>query len=612
LPTDRRTRDRVRVVFWAVLAVVCVAAVLAARQQQRQTLTRRAEAVQERAYRYTRSVLTRSLTPARVGHPIRGARASTLTASLRHGLLGDPHTARIRVWRLDGLLVFTTDDPSKIGKLSPKDAGTKAAIGGAVESLIRTETFAPDTQTTAQPTELLATYVPLRRSGGDPVYGVVEIDTYYGQLRAGSASPWNQLQIAFALIALLCLVMTVASFRWSRRPPGVLRPGPTRRETRAADRDEKKLAAAQSDVATLRGRVKELEAATGSAAGHESELVRLRERVSELESRPVPGPTPEPGPAAAPAGPDPAETEQLRARAAQLEEQGRYNEGRMSQLQSRVTEMEAQLRLTTDQLRSAQRRLDDQPTQMREQLRAAEENERRLTDALQTAKNDLERVERERAEAEQAHAEEMLTQRSQLDEVRAQARMAEEERRKILAETVRATTAVDPPISPATEGRMRELEESLERSEHERAMLRAGRPETVYEARNRELEDELVATRTSLASVEQQARVEVASAAGVGIDVIAALEARIAAAEERASEAERRLNQRPGRRSRSVKRNGENGAEPVEEDDELAAQLEPDAPVDGSELRSRLVRSADARRRGSAPTPDRTQAPDRR
>ena len=183
--------------------MVCVAAVLAARQQQREALTRKAEAAQERAFRYTQSVLTGSLTPARVGHPILGGGASALTATLDRGLLGDPRTARVRVWRPDGLLVFTTDDPTKIGKLSVKDAGTKIALKGTAQSLILTETFAPDTQTTPSSTELLATYIPLQTTGGS-VYGVVEIDTYYAQLRDGSASPWKQLEIAFAIVALLC------------------------------------------------------------------------------------------------------------------------------------------------------------------------------------------------------------------------------------------------------------------------------------------------------------------------------------------------------------------------------------------------------------------------
>ena len=120
--------------------------------------------------------------------------------------------------------------------------------------------------------------------------------------------------------------------------------------------------------------------------------------------------------------------------------------------------------------------------------------------------------------------------------------------------------------------------------------------------------------------------------------VIASMEARIAAAEERAREAERRLDDVKPRRSRSrssaKSSNGDaianreadpndtpggNGeVVPAEPTSELAAEVEaPDVPekepVDGSELRSRLVRSTDARRRGiSTPTPVPTPGPTRR
>ena len=86
--------------------------------------------------------------------------------------------------------------------------------------------------------------------------------------------------------------------------------------------------------------------------------------------------------------------------------------------------------------------------------------------------------------------------------MRAQARLTEEERQNTLTEAAKAAAAVEPSISPDAESKIHELEETLKRSEHERAMLRAGRPETVYEARNRELEDGLAhcSARTSAGS----------------------------------------------------------------------------------------------------------------
>jgi hypothetical protein len=167
-------------------------------------------------------------------------------------------------------------------------------------------------------------------------------------------------------------------------------------------------------------------------------------------------------------------------------------------------------------------------------------------------------------------------------------------------------------------------------------MLRAGRPETVYEARNRQLEDEIASLRERLDGPGPHG----APPTNIDPGAIAALEARLVAAEERARDAERRLDgaaAKPRSRSRASRRAANADAEAngngnmnvdaalgeatiqvkddVEPQDD-AAPVEEGPPVpteDGSELRSRLVRSTDARRRGiSTPTPTPTPGPKRR
>ena len=195
-------------------------------------------------------------------------------------------------------------------------------------------------------------------------------------------------------------------------------------------------------------------------------------------------------------------------------------------------------------------------------------------------------------------------------------------------------------MSADAELRIKELTQLLERSEAERAMLRAGRPETVYEARNRQLEDEIASLRERLDGPGPHG----APPTNIDPGAFAALEARVVAAEERARDAERRLDDaapKPRSRSRASRRaanaeadveaeangngNGKIDAEPGEATSEAEVEVEPqddaapvdDGPpvptVDGSELRSRLVRSTDARRRGiSTPTPTPTPGPTKR
>lgn len=586
--TDRRTRDRVRLFFWAVLTVVCVAAVLVARQQQQQGLARKAEAAQERAVRYTENALIGRIDADRASRPFGGSGYDELLADVRRDLFTDQRVLRFRMWRPDGLLVFTTDDPEQIGDLTSTDEGLSAGFKGEIASVVTAETFAPDLSTTPARRELLSIYVPMRTSEKDRVFAVVEIDNDYGLLREGTSRPWSQMQVAFGFVAVLCLVMTLLSFIWSRRPQEVTGFGPSRRDVRAAARNDRKVAEAKADV----------EAAKAEAAS-------LRERVKELERRPE-----------QPAMPkiDPAELERVTARAAQLEEQSRAAEGRTGQLQARVTELEAQLRLTTDQLRAAVKRAEESqgvPAEFQAKLEAVEENERRLNTELQLAREEVERTEKARAQAEQGRAALEQMKQGELDQVRAQVRMAEEERQRILAEAAKSPTA-EPVFSQDAQARIAELEKALQRSETERGMLRSGRPETVYEVRNRELEDEVAQVRQQLAVAEQRARTADAATAGVDPGVIAALEERIGAAEERAREAERLLEQAKGRggsRSRASTRSGAgngSGADAAAESADEAPAPEGDAEpeIDGSELRSRLVRSTDARRRGVSKTSD--------
>jgi predicted nucleic acid-binding Zn-ribbon protein len=608
LQTDRRTRDRVRLFFWVVLSIVCLAAVLVARQQQQQGLQRKVDAARERAVRYTQNVLGSRLDAHRVNDPIELSGYDSLLADIEHDLFNDQRVVRVRVWRPDGLLVFTTDDAAKIGVASSDDPGLASALQGNLVTDVRSETFARDGSTTPVPTDLLATFVPLRVSAKADVHGVVEIDNDYTLMRDATSQPWMQMQVAFGIVALLCLVMAILSFVWSHRPEEVAGFGPSRRDVRAVARDERRAGAAQAEAAKLRDRVKELQGETKTAAQQLVELERLRSRVAELEHQPAPSPA---------TVADQAEADQLRARAAQLEEQARGSEVRVTQLQSRVTEMEAQLRVTTEQLRSTQKRAEEStmPPEVQAQLQAASETEALLRAELASARGEAESSEKEREEIVRVHSEEAQAQQGQMDQVRAQARIAEEERQRILAEAAKGSRAA-PAMSADAQTHIRELEQLLERSENERAMLRAGRPETVYEARNRELEDEMARMREHLEVSEGRARSADSTRAGVDPTVIAALEERIAAAERRAGEAERRLDEtrpRSAARSRAL-RHGK-GAAPAApaESEEPATEDEPEASqVDGSELRSRLVRSTDARRRGATTTPTPTPGPERR
>jgi len=211
--TDRRTRDRVRLFFWAVLTVVCLVAVLVARQQQEQGLQRKIDAAQERAVRFTQNVLADRLDAKRVSQPIGRSGYDELLTELKHGLFNDQRVVRVRVWRDDGLLVFTTDHPGEIGSIKADDVDVdlRPAMRGELTSSVVGESFARDDATTPEPTALLSTFVPLRSTDKSSVFGAVQIDNDYALMVDATDQPWKQVQIAFAILALICLVMAIVS-----------------------------------------------------------------------------------------------------------------------------------------------------------------------------------------------------------------------------------------------------------------------------------------------------------------------------------------------------------------------------------------------------------------
>jgi hypothetical protein len=161
----------------------------------------------------------------------------------------------------------------------------------------------------------------------------------------------------------------------------------------------------------------------------------------------------------------------------------------------------------------------------------------------------------------------------QLTQARAGLEFAQAERARAEAQRqVGTIEGADEPID--TNQRIVELEEALRRSERERAMLRAGRPETIQEARIRELEDQLA---------DALERVRVAEGPGAG--------------NGQATRVDRR---RPGRPQRPVTASTDEGAEMRSLLERFAvgeeASDDQEPVVDPGEMRSKLSRATERKR----------------
>jgi hypothetical protein len=598
---NRRTRERVRLVFWAGLTLVCFALVFVARQQQASSLERKLDAAETRAKRSANLVIRPQLSRQGVNAPIADQAYQDLLTVMQRKVLVDERVARVLIWGPDAGLVFSTEGPvaPETDVTAPQDA-FEAVSTGSVLSGVETVSMPGRGEHARGPTDLLGTYVPLRTDSGE-FFGAVQVDQYYDVLVEGSSRPWRPLQIAFFVVAVVCAVMVLLSFWWSSRPmtdaevalrldratlKGAKAAG--RENAKVKKRDTKAIDEAASEVQRLRAKLDESDKARDAA---KLQAKQLQEQVRAADQQ---------------------------VQAAQSELSGAQRAAQDAAEALRVAgETERQLRAEIEMIRMEAARVPEPPAgPSQEVFEAVQADLERAREEVQDAQLAAKRAQAEadelRAAAEQARTEatqataaaELARQQAddavgRLDAVRAEAdearsaqsfssgQLADAQRR--LEETPVTVQAVMPDEAQA---RIDELEEQVRSLDQERAMLRAGRPETVYEVRNRELEEELRQARERLKGAEQDALDAKAMAAGLAPNALASIEERLSAAERRAEEAERRLQELdPGVAGSANGSTGNgNGSEPAEE---------PKPEIDGSELRSKLVRAADRKRLGA-------------
>lgn len=596
---NRRTRERVRLIFWACLTLVCFLLVFVARQQQSASLERKLDAAETRAKRTTNLVLRPQLSRQVAAQPIEDGAYQDLLTALQRKVLADERVARVLVWGPDGGLIFSTE-----GTVGPdtdvvarEDAFESVSTGNVV-SVVQTVQMPGRGEHDRGPTDLFGTYVPLTTDSGQ-FFGAVQVDQYYEDLVEGSSRPWRPLQIAFFAVAAICAVMVLLSFWWSSRPmsdaevalkldratlKGAKAAG--RENAKITKRDSKAIDEATSEVQRLRAKLNESDKARDAA----------REQAKQLQ-------------------------EQMRAadqqvQAAQSELSGAQRATQDAQEALRIAgETERQLRAEVEMLRMEAQTVPEPPAgPSQEVFEAVQADLERAREEVQEAQTAAKRAQAEadelrsgaeqaRQEAEQAvAASELARQQAEdalgrLDSVKAEAdeaRAASAFTSGQLADAQRKLDEVPATVQevlPAeAQARIEELEEQVRGLEQERAMLRAGRPETVYEVKNRELQEELKVAQERLKGAEQEALDAKAQAAGLAPNQLVRLEERLTEAERRAEEAEQRLaTLEPAAAALNGNGNG-NGAAPDEE---------PKPEIDGSELRSKLVRAADRKRLGA-------------
>lgn len=158
------------------------------------------------------SVVEEELTPDLLARDIDGTAYRDLTARVQAGILSDDRFMVVRIWRLDGALIYSTAQRDDAGVIAGDDRWIAQALEGQTVSVLSSAGTYHDGLKRPNE-EMFQTFVPVRSSSGSLIDAVVQIDHRYSAIHNQAYRVWRPVQ--FIALALLVAV-GVLFVRWSR------------------------------------------------------------------------------------------------------------------------------------------------------------------------------------------------------------------------------------------------------------------------------------------------------------------------------------------------------------------------------------------------------------
>jgi hypothetical protein len=354
-------------------------------------------AAQARAVGDTTRKPLSELTASQVSRPIQGDAYKALLKDVRDHVIKDDRVLRVRIFNLNGTLVFSTDAGDRIGVAQIGSPQFRTGSSGGVASLIAEPEAAVPTGLAGSSERLYVTFAALRLQSQPKAAAVVEVDQRYPAIEAAAYRLWRPIQLAIGVLILIALLMLVGSVL-TRRAAGKFkvsaqdgaRPAPGFAQggaTRVQKELEKRLASVEESLRTAEQR----------AAASEREKRQIAERLvsahEQLELMTAAAKSPK----RAKGGDDPvarrvaaleAERDRMAAEVSRLEreldergsaatgEGGGAPSGADEELQARVAELEASLadaNAKATSLESAARQFEEERKAASEELDRAKE-----------------------------------------------------------------------------------------------------------------------------------------------------------------------------------------------------------------------------------------------
>jgi chromosome segregation ATPase len=222
-------------------------------------------AAQARAVGDTTKKPLSELTAAQVSKPIQGDAYKVLLKDVRDHVMKDDRVLRVRIFNLNGQLVFSTDAGDKIGVAQIGSPQFQTGSSGGVASVITEPEAAVPSALAGSSERLYVTFAALRLQSQPKAAAVVEVDQRYSAIEAAAYQLWRPIQLGIGvliLVALLMLVVSVLASRAARRfetpPKAGAQPGQGFAQggsTRVQKELEKRLEAVEESLRTAEQRV---------------------------------------------------------------------------------------------------------------------------------------------------------------------------------------------------------------------------------------------------------------------------------------------------------------------------------------------------------------------
>lgn len=169
---------------------------------------------QARAVEYTTRKPLSELLPSEVQESIVGEPYTALLKEIAEQILSDDRVLRVRIWELEGTLIFSTDQRDRIGQAQASgNRQFEKAAASQTASVLTAEEEAPKAGLAGTTERLYVTFAPLRLVSQPKAAAVVEIDQRYAAVLAAAYRLWRPLQLGLGVLAILALVMLVTSIR---------------------------------------------------------------------------------------------------------------------------------------------------------------------------------------------------------------------------------------------------------------------------------------------------------------------------------------------------------------------------------------------------------------